>query len=97
MLLIPYPGWGSGSGSTDLYQVHLELVAQSDCDNALDPYDEDVMICAGDVRNGGRDTCQVGRYHASVNVQEFLNKLSILSCLLIVAPDRPQSILKLWI
>ena len=66
MLLIPYPGWGSGSGSTDLYQVHLELVAQSDCDSALDTYDEDVMICAGDVRSGGRDTCQVGRYQASV-------------------------------
>ena len=80
-----------------MYQVHLELVAQSDCDNALDPYDEDVMICAGDVENGGRDTCQVGCYHASVNVQESLNKLSILSCLLNVAPDRPQSILKLWI
>ena len=97
MLLIPYPGWGSGSGSTDLYQVHLELVAQSDCDNALDPYDEDVMICAGDVRNGGRDTCQVGLYHAFVNVQESLNKLSILSCLVNITPDRPQSILILWI
>ena len=65
-LSISNPGWGSGSESTDLYQVHLELVAQSDCDNALDPYDEDVMICAGDVENGGRDTCQVGRYQASV-------------------------------
>ena len=80
-----------------MYQVHLELVAQSDCDNALDPYDEDVMICAGDVENGGRDTCQVGRYNASANVQKFLNKLSILSCVLNVAPDRRQSILEFWI
>ena len=59
LLSIPHLGWGDGSGSNDLYQVHLELVAQDVCDDAMNPYDQDKMICAGDVANGGRDTCQV--------------------------------------
>ena len=66
---IPCLGWGHGSGSNDLYQVHLNLVNQSMCDNLLNPYpgpysqfDQDLMICAGDVENGGRDTCPVGYY-----------------------------------
>ena len=61
-------GWGRGSGSNDLYQVHLELVNQSVCDNLLNPtpgmfseFDPELMICAGDVENGGRDVCQVGQ------------------------------------
>ena len=56
---MPHPGWGSGSRSDDLYQVHLESVAQDVCDELMNPYDRDSMICAGDVASGGRDTCQV--------------------------------------
>ena len=62
-------GWGRGSGSNDLYQVHMELVNQSVCDNLLIPnprsqfeFYQDVMICAGDVENGGRSVCSVGYY-----------------------------------
>ena len=61
---IPNLGWGTGSGSNDLHQVHLELVNQSVCDELLNPnpeveqpFDTDQMICAGNVENGGRDTC----------------------------------------
>ena len=57
---IPFLGWGRGSGSDDLYQAHLKLVNQSVCHNLLRPiFDPDVMICAGDVENGGRDVCYV--------------------------------------
>ena len=52
--------------------MHLELVNQSVCDNLLNPadpqleheFDQDRMICAGDVENGGRDTCPVGHFCA---------------------------------
>ena len=61
------PGWGDGSGSATLYQVHLELLNQTVCDNLLNPtpgmfskFNPELMICAGDVENGGRDVCQVG-------------------------------------
>ena len=64
---IPCLGWGLGSGSNDLYQVHLPLVNQSVCNNLLNPnhkvklnFLQDLMICAGDVENGGISTCQVG-------------------------------------
>ena len=32
-LLIYYVGWGAGSGSNNLFQVHVELLNQSVCDN----------------------------------------------------------------
>ena len=63
-----WPGWGDGSGSETLYQVHLEILNQTVCDTLLNPdpgvfyeFDPEVMICAGDVENGGRDACQVSR------------------------------------
>ena len=66
---IPCLGWGHGSGSNDLYQVHLELVNQGVCNNLLNSnprvqgqFDQNLMICAGDAENGGKDTCQVGYY-----------------------------------
>ena len=59
-LLNPYLGWGRGSGTNTLYQVHLELVNQSVCDTQLGGrFDPELMICAGDVENGGRDACGV--------------------------------------
>ena len=71
-------GWGAGSGSNYLYQVHLELVNQSVCDDLLNindmtEFDPDVMICAGDVENGGRDSCQVGHLHISPYFKESQN------------------------
>ena len=57
---IAFLGWGRGSGSDDLYQVHLKLVNQNLCDTLLRPtFDPNVMICAGDVLNGGRGICSV--------------------------------------
>ena len=55
----------------------MELVNQSVCDNLLNPYPglyhkfyQDVMICAGDVENGGRDTCLVGCYLICLNFKK---------------------------
>ena len=66
---IPCLGWGHGSGSNDLHQVHLQLVNQSVCHNLLNPnpkvkliFHQDLMICAGDIENGGRGICKVGYY-----------------------------------
>ena len=59
---MPHLGWGDGSGSDNLYQVHLELLNQSVCDNLLGDrgdFDPEVMICAGDAENGGRSPCHV--------------------------------------
>ena len=60
-----YLGWGRGSESHDLYQVHLELVNQDVCNNLLNTdrsfFEPQVMICAGDVENGGRGTCSVSQ------------------------------------
>ena len=68
---IIYSGWGLRSGSHDLYQVHLELVSQSVCNNYLNTlagtFDPQLMICAGDVENGGRGTCIVSQKHTCVN------------------------------
>ena len=58
-------GWGRGSGSRDLHQVHVELVNQSVCADLLDTtraFNPDLMICAGNVEAGGRDTCSVGLF-----------------------------------
>ena len=65
-------GWGVGSGSHNLHQVHLELLSQSDCENILDfnfldSFNQDVMICAGDVENGERDVCPVGHHYACMH------------------------------
>ena len=59
LLLDIFVGWGTGSDSNDLYQVYLELVPQGTCDHELSRYVNETMICAGNVANGGRDTCQV--------------------------------------
>ena len=53
----------------------MELVNQSVCDNLLNPYphhkfNQDVMICAGDVENGGRDTCPLGYYSTYLNFKK---------------------------
>ena len=60
-----------------MYQVHLELVNQSVCDNLWNPsddmeqlFDQELMICAGDVENGGRDSCQVGHYCVCQGLKE---------------------------
>ena len=53
-------GWGLGSRSFALHQVHLELLNQSVCDTIFGrSFVQDLMICAGDVEAGGRDTCSV--------------------------------------
>ena len=58
---IHHPGWGEGSESDNLYQVHLQLVNQSICNHFLQPFfDEDLMISAGDAETGVRSTCRVG-------------------------------------
>ena len=62
---IPSLGWGRGSGSDALYQVHVELVNQSVCATIYNDgfpgnkFRQEKMICAGDVQNGGRDACGV--------------------------------------
>ena len=58
-----------------MYQVHVELVNQSVCDNLLNAYrqgkfDQDLMICAGDIENGGIDTCKVGYYLTCLNFKK---------------------------
>ena len=54
-----FVGWGSGSFSLYLYQVHLEMLSQETCAREINEFVDETMICAGDVQNGGRDTCQV--------------------------------------
>ena len=59
----------------------MELVNQSVCDSLLNPshdlyrgpFNPDLMICAGDVEDGGRDTCSVAHHHACINVKENWN------------------------
>ena len=59
-LSIPSLGWGRGSGSNALYRVHLELLNQSVCDNNLSSnFNQSLMICAGNLENGGRGACSV--------------------------------------
>ena len=72
---IPCPGWGRGSGSSNLYQVHLEILNQSVCEQLYpetrnwDPiFDQDHMICTGDFENGGRGVCPVGHNKSFRNV-----------------------------
>ena len=53
--------------------MHLELVNQSDCNNTLnsDGQEEFDMICAGDIKNGGRDVCQVCNQYVSLNQKKI--------------------------
>jgi secreted trypsin-like serine protease len=63
-------GWGNlnqnAPGSNDpptypedLYEVTaLPLVSDADCDAVYNPFTPAVMLCAGDLANGGVDTCQ---------------------------------------
>ena len=59
---ISFLGWGVGSSFSTwfLHQVHLELLNQSLCGNIHNPpFDQDIMICAGNVELGGRSICSV--------------------------------------
>ena len=65
-----------------MYQVHLELVNQSVCDTILNPnpdvqseFDPELMVCAGDVENGGRDTCDVSQISKNTISHNFLESL----------------------
>ena len=74
--LIPSLGWGAGSGSRNLYQVHLELVEQSLCKRiynfgGVTHFDQDLQICSGDFQNGGRSTCFVGDNCICMNVKNY--------------------------
>ena len=71
--LIPSLGWGAGSGSRNLYQVHLELVEQSLCRRiyTFARFDQDLQICAGDFQNGGRTTCFVDDNCICMNVKNY--------------------------
>ena len=73
--LIPSSGWGAGSGSRKLHQVHLDLVKQSVCNRtftfgAVTLFDPDLQICAGDIQNGERDTCSVSDNYMWTNIKE---------------------------
>ena len=72
---ISCPGWGDGSGSPNLYQVQMEILDQSVCENLYfssnewDPlFDRYLMICAGDLVNGGRGVCSVGDHFRCSNL-----------------------------
>ena len=79
-LLDIFVGWGTGSDSNDLYQVHLALVPQGTCDQELRRYVNETMICAGDVENGGRDTCRVRKVESKdVMLQIMYNLWSSMS------------------
>ena len=66
---ISYLGWGDGSGSNHLYQVHLELLNQSVCNDLLNsnngtnfnshPYD----MCRRCGQDGARTLCNVGHHY----------------------------------
>ncbi len=56
-------GWGatseSGFSSDDLLWVDLPIVSDADCDASdAGPITAPLMICAGDLANGGIDSCQ---------------------------------------
>ena len=75
--LIPSPGWGAGSGSRNLYQVHLELVEHSICNRiftfgAVTILDQNFQICAGDIQNGERDTCPVCDNYINMKENKFM-------------------------
>ena len=61
---ISYAGWGIGSRSFNLYQVHLEYLNQSECRNVIGQFPEDFdpeqKICAGNLEPGEeRGPCEV--------------------------------------
>ena len=78
---ISHLGCGIGPFSNSLYQVHLELVNQSDCDSLLNNYFDfypnifhpELMICAGDIVNAGRSVCDAGNQHTRMNVKKYQN------------------------
>ena len=46
----------------------MELLNQSDCSDLLNnddraEFDPEIMICAGDIENGGRDACDVSHQY----------------------------------
>ena len=56
-------GWGTtssgGPASNELLQVELPIVSDADCNaSAAGPITDALMICAGDLANGGIDACQ---------------------------------------
>ncbi|CAL8117672.1 unnamed protein product [Orchesella dallaii] len=63
-------GWGRisyfGPKSDALLHVCLPLLTHEDCTEKTVHYYKtrvnDFMICAGDIKNGGKDSCPVGRY-----------------------------------
>ena len=64
-MLLYVTGWGRlrwrfGRGSEKLQEVQLPIVPQSQCGNLLgSSFEEQTMVCAGNVTDGGIDTCQV--------------------------------------
>ena len=60
-MIIVFTGWGTGSNSDHLYQVHLEWVEQVVCQEILgSAFVPEDMVCAGPI-NGGRSTCHVSK------------------------------------
>ena len=61
----------------------MELLNQSVCENVLNLehetmtffFDQDLMICAGDVENGGRSVCPVSDHHTHMNTNEKLHNI----------------------
>ena len=86
-LLDIFVGWGTGSNSNDLYQVYLGLVRQDTCDQELILYVNETMICAGNVANGGRDTCQVAE--SPVKTCNAVNCVQLMSSR-VMASVNPQ-------
>ena len=51
---------GDGLAQYELHQVEVPLVGNTECRHLLGSNQiDDTMVCAGDVDNGGLDTCQV--------------------------------------
>jgi secreted trypsin-like serine protease len=42
----------------DLQETTIPLVSDTDCARVYSPFNANVMLCAGDLANGGLDTCQ---------------------------------------
>ncbi len=56
-------GWGAtsetGFSSDDLLWVDVPIVSDAACDASISgPINDPIMICAGDLASGGRDSCQ---------------------------------------
>ena len=69
LFLLYITGWGRlwwrGPLPDKLQEVRLPLVPQSQCAKLYDNFEEETMVCAGNVTHGGIDTCHVNIQVAS--------------------------------